>query len=80
MKNNRLNKKFIYLMATIKMKYYLIVKNVMSGTPIKIETNQLPYPPIIPDVKIKRSLKKHEPLLKHCKVDDSDQEFDYRAC
>ncbi|KAK3416970.1 hypothetical protein EUGRSUZ_H02720 [Eucalyptus grandis] len=51
----------------------------MSGAPIRIGTDQLPDPPIIAGITIKRSLKKREPLLKHYKVDDSPQEFDRRV-
>jgi hypothetical protein len=51
--------------------------NAMSGAPIG--TNQFPNPPIIVGITIKKIIKKHEPLLKHYKVDDSHQEFDRRV-
>jgi len=43
----------------------------MSGTPIRIGTDQLPDPPIIAGITIKK-----RETLKHYKVDDSHQEFD----
>jgi len=38
---------------------------------VERRTNQFPNPRIIGDITIKGSTKKHEPLIKHYKIDDS---------
>lgn len=51
-------------------------ESAISGARMRIGTKQSLNPPVIAGITIQKSLKEHELLLKHHKVDDSHQESD----